>query len=79
MFELFGDFELGDVEIDRVQISSRAELEDSTKRMKRDKWPKDHNAGFACDGEIVFETNRQSDLSGKVTYKITTMAIKENK
>lgn len=61
LFELFGDFELGDLEIDRVQISSRAYLEDSTQRMKKFKWPKNHNAGFACDGEILFDTNRPSE------------------
>ena len=44
-----------------MQISSRAELDDGHTRMARQKWGPDHRASFACDGEILFETEKVAE------------------
>lgn len=54
LFKEHGEFSLGQIQVSKVQISSRTELQDSTQRMKRELWKelKDHNATYACESEI---------------------------
>jgi hypothetical protein len=52
----FGNYYLCEVSVDRMHISSRADLEENGNRMQRNKWPKDHAASFACEKEIKFTT-----------------------
>lgn len=54
LFRDFGEYELGKMQIAKVQLCSRLELQDSKQRMKRELWRelKDHNATYAVETEI---------------------------
>ena len=48
----FGDFDLGIVEVKKIQLCSRSELEQGGKRMARKLWGHTHEAHFASEAEI---------------------------
>ena len=54
LFREFGEYELGTMQIAKVQICSRLELQDSQQRMKRELWKelKNHSATYAVESEI---------------------------
>ena len=55
LIDTFGDYPLGQVSLEEVQLVSRMEFEDPEgKRMSRDLWKKvkDHKASWACEARI---------------------------
>ncbi len=55
----YGDFDLGVVEVGKIQLCSRGELELGGKRMARKLWGQTHKAHFASEAEILLMPTNQ--------------------